>query len=154
VLVGDAAHSMHPLAGQGLNTGLGDAESLANSLEAALCEGQDPGTVLALRQYSRERYLANHLLMSGVDKLHKLYGTQSGLVVWARSMGLEVVNESSTLRSFFAKRAGSTDGSERQSSPASSGLAGAVKMGSTVAAALSQTASVVASRWLASKLGR
>jgi ubiquinone biosynthesis monooxygenase Coq6 len=148
VLVGDAAHSMHPLAGQGLNTGLGDVESLSNSIDVALREGQDPGTVLALRQYSRERYLANHLLMSGVDHLHKLYGNESRLLVWARSAGLEIVNESSTLRSFFMKRAGATDGPERTGSPLASVTASAVKVGSLATQMLGRAAGLIANRVL------
>ena len=148
VLVGDAAHSMHPLAGQGLNTGLADAESLANSLETALCHGQDPGSVLALRQYSRERYLANHLLMSGIDHLHSLYGTQAGLAVWTRSMGLEVVNESSLLRSFFMNRAGAVDPSDGRSSLGVSALATAVQAGTTLSTLFARGVNMAASRLL------
>ncbi|KAJ7876830.1 COQ6 monooxygenase [Mycena leptocephala] len=86
VLVGDAAHTVHPLAGQGLNLGLADVECLS---------GGDVGSwfATALMPYMQERYFENHKIMSVMDKLHKLYSTSLEPVVWARSVGLEVVNE-------------------------------------------------------------
>ncbi|KAG6829885.1 hypothetical protein H0H92_003154 [Tricholoma furcatifolium] len=93
VLVGDAAHTVHPLAGQGLNMGLADAECLARCIEGALEKGGDVGSYTALLPYAQERYLENHTIMGAIDKLHKIYTTTFEPVVWARSVGVEVLNE-------------------------------------------------------------
>ncbi|KAG9310590.1 hypothetical protein JVU11DRAFT_9151 [Chiua virens] len=75
VLIGDAAHTIHPLAGQGLDLGLGDVECLARCIDQTLKHGGDIGSYTALRPYASERYFANHKVMSAVDKLHKLYSS-------------------------------------------------------------------------------
>lgn len=108
-LVGDAAHTTHPLAGQGLNLGLADAASLARTVEEAMASGLDVGSRTALEAYPRDRYLANHGILSGVDKLSKLYGTRMEPVVWLRSTGLEVVNECTSLKEAFMAVAGAGD---------------------------------------------
>lgn len=56
-LVGDAAHTTHPLAGQGLNMGQGDVEALVDALEKATQRGQDIGALLSLEPFWAERYL-------------------------------------------------------------------------------------------------
>ncbi|CAG8712636.1 457_t:CDS:1 [Acaulospora colombiana] len=108
-LVGDAAHTVHPLAGQGLNLGIADAQSLAQTIQSASDLGLDVGSPTALQAYPRERYLANHAMLSGVDKLAKLYGTSFGPVVWMRSVGLDVVNEWDGLKDMFMGVAGAGD---------------------------------------------
>ena len=108
-LVGDAAHTVHPLAGQGLNLGIADAEALVRTIHRATIVGADIGSYAVLEEYPRERYLANHGMLSGVDKLAKLYGTRSGPVVWLRSVGLEVANEWSGLKEAFMGVAGAGD---------------------------------------------
>ncbi|KZT37735.1 ubiquinone biosynthesis hydrox [Sistotremastrum suecicum HHB10207 ss-3] len=106
VLVGDAAHSLHPLAGQGLNLALGDVEELASCIDDAISHGIDFGSRTALLPYVRNRYFENHKVMSAVDKLHKLYSSQLPPVVWARSVGLEVVNELDSLKTALMLSAG------------------------------------------------
>ncbi|SPO32147.1 related to Ubiquinone biosynthesis protein COQ6 and COQ7 [Ustilago trichophora] len=137
VLVGDAAHTIHPLAGQGLNLGIADVRSLSNTLRAALGAGADVGSYNALKGYARERYWENQKMLSAVDHLHWLYaGTPVPLsqqadggmaqrerdgmvksaakevvgrgVVWARSTGLEVINELGLVKNAFMRQAGST----------------------------------------------
>jgi ubiquinone biosynthesis monooxygenase Coq6 len=108
-LVGDAAHTVHPLAGQGLNLGIADAEALARTIGCATLLGADIGSDVALEGYPRDRYLANHGMLSGVDKLSKLYGTRTGPVVWLRSVGLEVVNEWTGVKEAFMGVAGAGD---------------------------------------------
>ncbi|KAI8457214.1 hypothetical protein BY996DRAFT_6411801 [Phakopsora pachyrhizi] len=108
VILGDAAHVLHPMAGQGLNMGLGDARELSRTIEIALENGQDIGGLTALRNYSRSRYLSNHLVMSTVDKLHKLYSVDNSPLVWLRSVGVEVLNEIETLKKLMIGRAGGT----------------------------------------------
>ncbi|PLW44260.1 hypothetical protein PCASD_03881 [Puccinia coronata f. sp. avenae] len=106
VLVGDAAHVLHPMAGQGLNLGLGDARELAKTVRMAIENGQDIGGLTALAPYARARYLANHLVMATVDKLHKLYSLETAPVVWARSVGVEVLNELPGLKAAMMGSAG------------------------------------------------
>ncbi|KAG8860395.1 putative ubiquinone biosynthesis monooxygenase [Serendipita sp. 411] len=114
-LAGDAAHTVHPLAGQGLNLGLSDAASLASTILESASLGMDVGSPLALKRYPEERYLANHGMLSSTDKLWKLYGTAMGPVVWARSVGLEVTNEWTALKDAFMHFAGgSNDGAYMQ----------------------------------------
>ena len=144
VLVGDAAHTIHPLAGQGLNLGIADVRSLSQTLRAALRAGADVGSYNALKGYARDRYWENQKMLSAVDHLHWLYaGTpvplhqqadggkeqkeRDGLVktaakevvgrgvVWARSTGLEVINELGFVKNAFMRQAGST--TTRSSAP-------------------------------------
>ncbi|KAL4258622.1 Ubiquinone biosynthesis monooxygenase COQ6, mitochondrial [Pleurotus pulmonarius] len=106
VLVGDAAHTVHPLAGQGLNQGLADVECLSRCIAEAVANGGDVGSYTALLPYAQERYIANHTIMSAVDKLHKLYSTEFEPVVWARSVGVEVLNELDIVKSAIMATAG------------------------------------------------
>ncbi|GAA6059892.1 hypothetical protein JCM10212_005275 [Sporobolomyces blumeae] len=110
VLVGDAAHTIHPLAGQGLNMGLSDAEALVRTLDQVARTGGDLGSYLALGGYPRDRYPKNHLLLSACDHLHSLYAATNGPVVWARSTGLELVNEVSSVKHLLMGTAGGGQG--------------------------------------------
>ncbi|KAI0731047.1 ubiquinone biosynthesis hydrox [Earliella scabrosa] len=107
VLVGDAAHTIHPLAGQGLNMGLGDVESLFHCIHKAARNGGDIGSRAALLPYARERYFENHKIMSACDKLHKLYSSTAEPIVWARSVGVEVLNELDSVKAALMLNAGS-----------------------------------------------
>ncbi|KAK0731787.1 hypothetical protein B0H67DRAFT_474919 [Lasiosphaeris hirsuta] len=104
-LVGDAAHTIHPLAGQGLNQGQGDVQSLAKIIEYAVNHGQDIGARLSLEPYLAERYATNHVLMGVCDKLHKLYSVGSGPLVPLRSLGLNAVNVLGPLKKFVMSQA-------------------------------------------------
>lgn len=104
-LVGDAAHTIHPLAGQGLNQGQGDVQSLVAAVEYAVSHGQDLGTRMALEPYNDERYAANHVLLGVCDKLHKLYSVGDGPLVPLRSLGLNAVNAMKPLKSFLMNQA-------------------------------------------------
>ncbi|KAG6891227.1 hypothetical protein C0995_008479 [Termitomyces sp. Mi166 len=106
VLVGDAAHTVHPHAGQGLNMGLADVECLSRCIERAIEQGGDVGSYTALLPYAQERYLENHTLMGAIDKLHKLYTTTFEPVVWARSVGVEVLNELDSVKAALMMVAG------------------------------------------------
>lgn len=107
-LIGDAAHTIHPLAGQGLNQGQGDVQSLVKAISYAVSHGQDLGTQMWLEPYNSERYTANHVLMGICDKLHKLYSVDSGPLVPLRSVGLRAVNALSPLKNFFMEQASGT----------------------------------------------
>ena len=104
-LAGDAAHSVHPLAGQGLNMGLGDAAALARNLEYAVAHGADIGDQISLEGYAAERYEPNHRLMGVVDKLQKLYSWTAAPVVGVRSLGLQAVNAVPMVKSFLMRQA-------------------------------------------------
>jgi ubiquinone biosynthesis monooxygenase Coq6 len=107
-LLGDAAHTVHPLAGQGLNQGQGDVESLVNTIKYAVAHGQDIGVHMSLQSYNSDRYAKNHVLLGVVDKLHKLYAVESGPLVPLRSIGLRAVNAMSPLKQFFMGQAAGT----------------------------------------------
>jgi ubiquinone biosynthesis monooxygenase Coq6 len=107
-LVGDAAHTVHPLAGQGLNQGQGDVESLVKTIKYSVTHGQDIGVHMSLESYNSERYAANNMLLGVVDKLHKLYAVESGPVVPLRSLGLKAVNALAPLKQFFMNQAAGT----------------------------------------------
>jgi ubiquinone biosynthesis monooxygenase Coq6 len=110
-LLGDAAHSVHPLAGQGLNLGLGDVAALTAAIDAAVADGLDIGALTSLQPYARARWFPNHSILAAVDKLHKLYSIEAAPVVWARSVGLETVNELGILKSAIMGRAGAAGAS-------------------------------------------
>ncbi|KAF7430776.1 putative ubiquinone biosynthesis monooxygenase [Pleurotus ostreatus] len=122
VLVGDAAHTVHPLAGQGLNQGLADVECLSKCIAEAVANGGDVGSYTALLPYAQERYIANHTIMSAVDKLHKLYSTEFEPVVWARSVGLEVLNELDVVKSAIMATAGAHSSKTTNSADAAAGI--------------------------------
>lgn len=104
-LVGDAAHIVHPLAGQGVNLGLLDAAALAEVLEAAGCEGEDPGALRVLRRYERWRKSDNELMATALDLFNRFLAF--GGDEWSRwvERGLGVVGRSALLRRPFAERA-------------------------------------------------
>ena len=104
-LVGDAAHTIHPLAGQGLNQGQGDVASLLKTIEAAVETGQDIGSQICLEDYNSERYAANNAMLGACDKLHKLYSVGSGPIVPLRSLGLSAVDKLGFLKGFLMSRA-------------------------------------------------
>ena len=105
-LVGDAAHVIHPLAGQGLNLGLADVASLSKTIQYAVSHGMDIGDLLTLERYSSERYLPNAKIGGACDLLHKMYNVPGeGPVALARSLGLGVVDRLPFVKSFLMKNA-------------------------------------------------
>ncbi|KAH8697768.1 hypothetical protein BGW36DRAFT_174902 [Talaromyces proteolyticus] len=105
-LIGDAAHVIHPLAGQGLNLGMGDVASLANTIEYAVNHGMDIGDHLSLEKYMAERYLTNTKIGGMCDVLHKLYNVPgNGPVTWARSLGLDAIERLPWVKGFIMKQA-------------------------------------------------
>lgn len=105
-LIGDAAHTIHPLAGQGLNMGLGDARALAEAIEYCVSHGGDIGAELNLERYKSSMYASNGRMLGVVDKLHWLYGLQGTLGVGIRSLGLRAVDRMGGLKAFFMRQAG------------------------------------------------
>ncbi|KAH8556280.1 ubiquinone biosynthesis monooxgenase [Umbelopsis sp. PMI_123] len=91
-LVGDAAHTIHPLAGQGLNQGLLDVQKLSEVLQMGIRNGEDIGHIHLLSHYASNRYGRNVAMLSACDKIHRLFGTEFAPVVWARTFGFNAVN--------------------------------------------------------------
>ncbi|ORY44389.1 ubiquinone biosynthesis hydrox [Rhizoclosmatium globosum] len=89
-LIGDAAHTIHPLAGQGLNLGLLDVGTIAKVIEEGLQSGSDIGNIHTLQNYASERFAPNLGMMLAVDSIGKLFRAESDPIVWARSFGLNM----------------------------------------------------------------
>jgi ubiquinone biosynthesis UbiH/UbiF/VisC/COQ6 family hydroxylase len=112
-LVGDAAHVIHPLAGQGVNQGLEDAAVLAAQL-AARPPRESPGALAALRRYERERRAGNALVGEVVDGLDRLFTGAGPLTSWAAREGMALVARSAFARRFLVRQAAANRSSPRR----------------------------------------
>ena len=104
VLVGDSAHSIHPLAGQGINLGFEDA----NSLVKKIIKTNDSDTINfkeSLNAYSNERRLQNEIMLKTMDGFVALFNERNPYIRFLRNFGLNAFNQSKFLKSFFVKAA-------------------------------------------------
>ena len=104
VLVGDSAHSIHPLAGQGINLGFEDA----NSLVKKIIKTNDSDTINfkeSLNAYSNERRLQNEIMLKTMDGFVALFNQRNPYIRFLRNFGLNAFNQSKFLKSFFVKAA-------------------------------------------------
>lgn len=97
-LVGDAAHSIHPLAGQGANLGIADAATLAEVVLEALQADEHPGDLPVLRRFERARKGANQTMLRFVDGLNRLFSIDAAPVESLRSAGMQLFNRSGPLK--------------------------------------------------------
>ncbi len=97
-LIGDAAHAIHPLAGQGVNLGLQDASQLARVIDAALDSGLYPGDRPVLRRYERARKGANLTMLHCMTGLNRLFTTDSTVLGEIRRAGMRLFNRSGPVR--------------------------------------------------------
>jgi len=97
-LVGDAAHRVHPLAGQGANLGVADAQCLALVLTKAMQDNEVIGDFRVLRRYERARRGANQTMLQFTDGIHRLFAAKSPPLVALRSTGMGLFNRSGPLR--------------------------------------------------------
>uniref|UniRef100_A0A667XEE9 Ubiquinone biosynthesis monooxygenase COQ6, mitochondrial n=1 Tax=Myripristis murdjan TaxID=586833 RepID=A0A667XEE9_9TELE len=91
-LIGDAAHRVHPLAGQGANLGFGDVACLTQVLSQAAFNGKDLGAMQHLLEYETERQRHNLPMMAAIDLMKRLYSTNAAPVVLLRTLGLQATN--------------------------------------------------------------
>jgi 2-octaprenyl-6-methoxyphenol hydroxylase len=104
-LVGDAAHGIHPIAGQGFNLGLRDAGVLGDLVLAALADGEDPGDPALLARYQRRRRPDNLAMLAATDALDRLFSTDNPLIRRARDIGIAAVHRLPPAKRFFMRRA-------------------------------------------------
>ena len=105
VLAGDAAHTIHPLAGQGVNLGFMDVAALAESLIAARSGNQDIGALHVLQGYERQRRGENLLMQSTMDGLHHLFKPAHGVAPLLRGALLRLANDLPLLKRMLTRRA-------------------------------------------------
>jgi 2-octaprenyl-6-methoxyphenol hydroxylase len=109
-LVGDAAHIIHPIAGQGLNMGLRDIAALAESVVDAVRLGLDPGSTSVLDRYQRWRRFDTMAMGVATDGLNRLFSNSSDVLRLARDVGLGLVDRLPVLKEFFIREAAGVTG--------------------------------------------
>lgn len=112
-LVGDAAHTIHPLAGQGVNLGFADAQALAAVIRDAHDKHRDTGSISTLRRYERWRRADNRSMLVTMDTFKRLFGSQWGPLRWLRNSGLNLTNRLGPIKQIIMRQAmGSPSGSD------------------------------------------
>ncbi|MCP5125622.1 MAG: UbiH/UbiF/VisC/COQ6 family ubiquinone biosynthesis hydroxylase [Gammaproteobacteria bacterium] len=109
-LIGDAAHVVHPLAGQGVNLGLLDAATLAEVILDALTAGQEIGALKVLRRYERWRKADNLLMLGVMDGFKRLFSNSLPTVGLLRNLGLSLTDAAGPLKNLIARRAMGLEG--------------------------------------------
>ena len=104
-LIGDAAHGIHPIAGQGLNLGFRDIIALSDLVLTAIASGEDPGAPALLSAYQRRRRPANLAMLAATDVLDRLFSTDNPLLRAARDLGIATVDRIPTLKKAFMRAA-------------------------------------------------
>lgn len=104
-LIGDAAHTIHPLAGQGLNLGMEDAMVLADVIKEAIINKRDYGSYHVLRKYERKQRTQNKLMLQSVDGLKSLFASNSKSLQFIRSLGLNCIDHTAWAKNIFSRYA-------------------------------------------------
>jgi 2-octaprenyl-6-methoxyphenol hydroxylase len=110
VVIGDAAHGMHPIAGQGLNLGLRDVGALVEVLGEGLRLGLEPGDAQLLARYERWRSLDTMAVMAATDGINRLFGIPGRLPSAVRRLGLGAVQRLPALKRWFMDEARGVSG--------------------------------------------
>ncbi|MCB1841643.1 MAG: UbiH/UbiF/VisC/COQ6 family ubiquinone biosynthesis hydroxylase [Halioglobus sp.] len=104
-LVADAAHTIHPLAGQGINLGLADVAVLCEEITRGVAQGVNPGELRLLRRYQRRRKGDNLLMMTAMDGFKHLFAQRSPAVRWLRNAGMRRVDALAPLKQQIMRHA-------------------------------------------------
>ncbi|MCU0734183.1 MAG: UbiH/UbiF/VisC/COQ6 family ubiquinone biosynthesis hydroxylase [Methylotetracoccus sp.] len=104
-LIGDAAHMIHPLAGQGVNIGLLDAAALAEVIVTAATRNEDFGAAETLKRYERMRRTDNLVMMSAMDLFYRLFGNANVPLKFLRNLGLGLAERIVPAKNFFMRQA-------------------------------------------------
>lgn len=104
-LIGDAAHTIHPLAGQGVNLGLLDAAVLAEVLMAAVARGAEPSDLRVLSRFERRRMPQNLAMMAAMEGFERLFQADSLPLRWLRNAGLKGVQAMPEAKARFVRQA-------------------------------------------------
>ncbi|MGE3301653.1 MAG: UbiH/UbiF/VisC/COQ6 family ubiquinone biosynthesis hydroxylase [Hyphomonadaceae bacterium] len=110
VLVGDAAHAIHPIAGQGLNMGLRDVAALTECIADSARIGLDPSDFTGLERYQRWRRFDNTALGLATDGFNRLFSNDAAPLRLARDVGMAAVGGVGAVRRFFMREAGGGNG--------------------------------------------
>lgn len=110
VLIGDAAHTIHPLAGQGVNLGLLDAAELNDVLRAAMQRGEKLADLAVLQRYERQRMGANLAMMAAMEGFERLFHADALPLRWLRNTGMQWLDHQGKLKSLVIRRAMGLDG--------------------------------------------
>jgi 2-octaprenyl-6-methoxyphenol hydroxylase len=102
-LVGDAAHQIHPLAGQGLNLGFYDVEALEETLSEGLSLGLDIGSQTLLKRYEQKQRWQHLSFLGATHGINSLFSNDDATLAWLRTKGLELVEKTSGVKRFFAQ---------------------------------------------------
>jgi 2-octaprenyl-6-methoxyphenol hydroxylase len=109
-LVGDAAHGVHPIAGQGLNAGLRDVAALAEVMGEARRRGEDAGSRAVLERYAAWRRFDTATLALATDTFNRLFSNDNPVLRLARDLGMGAVNRVPALRRAFIREAAGLTG--------------------------------------------
>ncbi|WP_218813629.1 UbiH/UbiF/VisC/COQ6 family ubiquinone biosynthesis hydroxylase [Rickettsiella endosymbiont of Dermanyssus gallinae] len=102
-LMGDAAHTIHPLAGQGANLGIADASCLASIILAAHQKQRALGALHTLRRYERERRFYHRVMGAGIDLIKQTFAAKNSFLVSTRHVGLSFVEKTPWLKNYFMR---------------------------------------------------
>lgn len=105
VLIGDAAHAIHPLAGQGVNLGFEDVRALLDVVAEAFAAGRQPGGLHTLRKYERERKGANLTMLGAMDVFKRLFSNRIRPLSFVRNSGLSLVDRAGPVKHFLTRYA-------------------------------------------------
>jgi 2-octaprenylphenol hydroxylase len=104
-LIGDAAHTIHPLAGQGVNLGFSDVEALVDEVGRAIGRGNDIGDTATLKRYQRRRKPHNLAAMAAMEGFKRLFSADQPAVRLLRNMGMSGLDRLAPLKNEIIKKA-------------------------------------------------